>query len=264
MLGPQTQGATMQKRVLISVGLLIGVSAITAQAANVPNVQFTGCTEFVGIAPVDQVKARALVPPRYTLVTDVGGAKLVVRVTDCKAVRVGNLPSKPGRVAQVGLMIFSPDGTGTDPNTAINNYTLSYASNVPGLVAMLRLANVPAALDARLEYEFTPDSGPAELYAAVSPLLDASPTWFLNGKVNPPTFGTTFLANWWFLSGSHEIKMESVFPAIAFDFASTVSFVTSRHNIIGGLLSSNRIDNFPLSFRGAYDSATMATTSTWY
>lgn len=221
-------------------------------------VQFAQCTEFVGVAPVDALKARALVPARYALVGDAAGARLVVRVADCAAVRVGPLPARPGRVAQIGLIIVSPDGTGTDPNTSINNYTLSYASNSPALVAALRAAGVPAALDAGLAYEVTPPSGPgSEFYAAVSRVAEGSPTWFLHGSVNTPTFATSFLANWWRAEGGRQTKMATDIASISFDFASQLSFTTSRLNTIGRLMGSNRAPAFVQSFRGAFAAGTM-------
>lgn len=224
-------------------------------------VQFNQCTEFVGLAPVDAVKAQALVPARYAVVLGAGGASLVVRVADCRSVRVGALPARPGRVAQIGLLIASPDGTATDPATSINNYTLSYASNSAPLVLALRAAGVPAALDTGLAYEINPPSGPgSEFYAAVSPELDASPTWFLRGRVNTPTVATTFLANWWRADGTRDTKMATTVPTISFDFASQVSFSTSRLNTIGQLTGVNEVPGFALSFRGAFEAATMVVT----
>ena len=97
-------------------------------------VRFENCTEFVGVAPVDEAKARTLVPAPYQLVTDNAGAKLVVRLSDCQGIAVNHRPAKPGTVAHIGIMLYSPDGTATDPNTSINNYTLFYTSNLADLV----------------------------------------------------------------------------------------------------------------------------------
>ena len=230
------------------------------------SVQFAQCTEFVGVAPVDATRARALVPAAYTPVVDAAGARLVVRAADCASVRVGNLPPKPGRVAQIGIIILSPDGTAADPNTGINNYTLTYASNAPALVAALRGAGVPAALDLGLAYEISPPLGTgSEFYVAVSPELDVGTgkraTWFLHGSVNSPQVPTTFLANWWRRDGTREVKMATDIPAISFDFASQVRFATSRLNTVGGLLGANGLAGFPLSFRGAFAAGTMVVTT---
>jgi hypothetical protein len=232
----------------------------TSHAAKVNglDVKFSDCTEFVGVAPVAQDVARALVPTRYQLVTDAQGAKLVVRVVQCKGVQVGDQGRRPGRVAQVGLMIQSPDGTATDPNTSINNYTLSYVSDHPSLVAGLGALGVPTALDTSLTVEATPVAANAqELYAAVAPAFGTAPTWFVHGTVNTPTVPTPFLANWWVQEGSKVTKMATTLPLILFDFASEVSFTTSRQNLIGRLLQTNQIARFPVSFRGAFATGTM-------
>ena len=238
-------------------------AAGNAHSTTPPQVVFSDCTEFVGVAPVDAVKARALVPTRYNLVSDAAGARLVVRVADCKNVKVGTGTPRAGRVAQIGIIIVSPDGTATDPNTSINNYTLSYASDSPALVFALRAAGEPAALDTALAVETTPATGAnSEFYAAAAPEGDISPTWFLQGRVNTPAVGTSFLANWWRLGSSRQTKMATSIAAINFDFASVVSFSTSRLNTVGRLLGRNTISAFPVSFHGAFATGTMVTTVT--
>jgi hypothetical protein len=214
------------------------------------------------VAPVNEAAARALVPNRYSLIADPAGAKLVVRIADCKAVRVGTLPARPGTVAHIGIMIASPDGTGTDPNTSINNYTLTYATNSAALALSLRGAKVPAVLDPDLAYEFAPAQGPSELFAAVTPEFGVSPTWFIHGTVTNPSFPTPFLANWWFEQGAWQTKMATDIPTILFDFSSNVSFYTSRNNVVGRLVGSNKIENFPLSFRGQFAVGTMTISVT--
>lgn len=245
-----------------AIAALLSLSAAASVAHDgALNVQFARCSEFVGVVPVDAAAARALVPARYHLVADAAGARLVVRAADCESVRVGPLPARPGRVAQVGIMIVSPDGTAADPNTGINNYTLSYASNSAALVLALRAAGVPAALDAGLAYEVTPAAA-GELYVAVGPELDAgSPTWFLQGQVTTPAIHSRFDANWWRQAGAREVKMATSIDDIAFDFGSAVTFSTSRHNLIGRLLGRNHVAGFPLSFRGRFDAGSMQVTS---
>ncbi len=235
-------------------------SAVAASAAESRlTVQFSQCSEFVGLVPVPAAKAQAQLPARYTLVVDGANmARLVVRMTDCKAIRVGHLPAHPGRLAQTGLLIVSPDGTASDPNTGINNYTISYASNVPELVAGLLASGVPAALDTGMEYSVTPPLGAGStLYAAVAPAFSDSPRFFLDGTVNTPTFQTTFLANWWRVDGGRQVRMQTNFPTIAFDFASAVAFTTGSANVDGRLLDTDRVSSFAITYRGAYDAATM-------
>lgn len=229
----------------------------SAHAENIPAVVFNDCAEFVGVAPVEESAARSLVPDRYNLLADGSDAQLVVRVADCKVVRVGLSRARPGRVAQIGIIIESPDGTATDPNTSINNYTLSYATNSPALLRLLRRARVPAVLDPRLAFEITPVQESSELYAAVNSLWRVSPTWFLHGRTMTPSFPTTFLANWWSARGESQTKMSTDIPGIFFDFASDVSLYTSRNNFIGRLIGRNGVAGFPLSFRGQFASGRM-------
>ncbi len=220
-------------------------------------VSFNNCTEFVGVAPVDEIKARALVPVDYQLVTDEAGAKLVVRISNCQGIAVNHQRSQPGTVAHIGMMIYSPDGTATDPNTSINNYTLSYVSNIAGLVKALSKQGVTAELDTSLAYEVTPLNGLSEFYVSVSPDAAKVPDWSLYGSIKEPQIPSEFLANWWQLSRKGEVKMATTIPLIYFDFSSEVSFFTSRQNPIGALLGSNRIASFPLSFRGQFAAAEM-------
>ena len=120
---------------------------------------------------------------------------------------------------------------------------------------------MPAAVDTGLAYEVSPSTGlGSEFYAAVSPEFDASPTWFLHGSVNTPSFATSFLANWWRADGARETKMATDIPSISFDFASQMSFTTSRLNLIGKLTGSNRAPAFVQSFRGAFAAGTMVVT----
>ncbi len=242
--------------------LAITAASVAHAAEAAPlTVQFGQCTEFVGLAPVDAVGATALLPAQYQLVISGGAATLVVRVTDCQAIRVADAAPKPGRLAQVGLLIVSPDGTATDPNTSINNYTLSYTSNLPLLVQRVKSSGVPASLDEGLAYEFAPATGRSELYAAVAPDEGGQPRFTLHGSVSTPTIPIPFLANWWRGSGAKAVKMSSTFPDILFDFTSEMSFTTSHLNVVGRLLPGNQVASFPVSFRGAYHVATMVVTT---
>src|SRR5262245_34118309 len=137
----------LQRWEWIGVGLATVLVAVEARASESFSTTFANCTEFVGEVGVPESAARALVPDRYQLIANGETATLVIRIADCKSVQVGNVPARPGRVAHVGILIVSPDGTAIDPNTSINNYTLTYATNVLELFVRLVAANVPAALD---------------------------------------------------------------------------------------------------------------------
>ena len=55
--------------------------------------------------------------------------------------------------------------------------------------------------------------------------------------------------------------MATTIPTIYFDFTSTVSFYTSRSNLIGLLIGGNTVANFPVSYRGQYQTAQMTVTT---
>ncbi|MBQ0942951.1 hypothetical protein KAK07_06360 [Ideonella sp. 4Y16] len=237
---------------LAALGLFTAVASHAHDGR--PAVQFQHCTEFVGVAPVDASAARAAVPAAYTLVADGAGARLVVRVADCQQVRVGAGPARPGRVAQIGLMVVSPDGTGTDPLTSINNYLLSYATNGAALAVVLRSAGIPVSLDEGLTIETLPQGARQELFAAVAA---DNARWGLLGQVSTPSLSQPFLANWWYSGRLGRAKMATDIPVIAFDFTSQVRFVSSLGGVMGPLLPGHASPEFPLSFRGAFDLGTM-------
>lgn len=107
-----------------------------------------------------------------------------MRVADRQRVRVGLGAARPGRVGQIGIIIASPDGTGTDPLTSINNYLLSYATNGWSLAAALRAAGIPVSLDEGLSIETLPQGVRQELVAAVAA---DNARWGLLGQVSTPT-----------------------------------------------------------------------------
>ena len=71
--------------------LLAAGSAAADNTSNTLTVQFSQCTEFVGLAAVDATAARALVPAAYAPVVNAQGATLVVRDV------------RKGRICAIGL-----------------------------------------------------------------------------------------------------------------------------------------------------------------
>ncbi|MBV9377187.1 MAG: hypothetical protein JO320_19405 [Alphaproteobacteria bacterium] len=90
------------------------------------NVQFAGCTEFVGWGPVSLAAAQTLVPAGYVIAGAKNGeAAIVVRATSCEEVSVDHSPAQPTELSQIGINLVAPDGTGD-----INNYTVIYVTNI--------------------------------------------------------------------------------------------------------------------------------------
>ncbi len=94
-------------------------------------------------------------------------------------------------------------------------------------------------------------------FVGVAPVAQDAARALVPARYQLVTVPTPLLANWWVLDGSKETKMATTLPLILFDFASEVSFTTSRQNLIGRLLQANQIARFPLSFRGAFAAGTM-------
>lgn len=226
-------------------------------AAHNAEAVFEDCTEFVGIAPVSLAEAQALVPPVFSIVDAGGAALLVIRISNCREVSVGNSLPRPGTVAHIGINIVPPDGLGD-----INNYTLTYVSDIGMLVKKLRASGLPARHDVDLLYEFTRDSGmTGNLLGIVTPATGI--TWHVYGRESDPEPGSAFpfRAIWWYATPGHMVRMDTTFPAIAFGDAQ-VSFHTPDETSLRNLLGGGTIAAFPgLSVRGVFDSAQMTVTT---
>ena len=217
------------------------------------SVDFSDCTEFAGVGPVDFAKASALVPPVFTTLVVGSTGGIVVRATNCKALSVNGGHPSPTSISQIGIEIVPPDNTGD-----INNYTLLYVSDNLELVRAFQCAGVPALYDPTLTYQFTYDStGKAgELYVEVQSI--GLPAYFLSGTETDPTApGELFLANWWYATPHEVVKQASNFPDIAFGVPS-VTLHTDRNSDLGKLIGGNTDSDFHLfPVRGIYPSAHM-------
>ncbi|HEY1340488.1 MAG TPA: hypothetical protein VGF59_23410 [Bryobacteraceae bacterium] len=244
------------KRVTVAARAALFLAACAALRADSSfTAALKNCTELIGFGPVDFAAARALVPASFTLVPFNGSAGLVVRASRCESVRIDGLPAKSAVVAQAGIAVIPPDGTGD-----INNYTLLYSTNDDQLFFALLRAGLPAVLDLALAYEFTPDStGHGEMYAAVSPLLQ--PAWFLTGAADPPPpGGAPVTANWWYNSLRGTLKMATTIPSISYGAAS-FALHTSRSSTLGKLIGGNTDSAFVLfNARGVFATGDFAAT----
>jgi len=247
------------KRTSLCFALTLAVAASAAWADPASRgftVDFSQCTEFAGVGPVDFARASALVPSVFTTLPVGTTGGIVVRATSCASVKVDGGRGIPTNVSQIGVEIVPPDGTGD-----INNYTLIYISNNPELVLAFNLAGVPAVFAPSLIYEFTYDStGKAgELYVEAEGL--GLPAYFLTGTESDPTsLGSDFKANWWYAGSKGVVKQASDFPDIAFGTAN-ISLHTDRNSALGHLIGGNTDGDYHfLPVRGVYASAHMQVT----
>ncbi len=239
---------------LLILELTVAPSAIRADPGGRGfTVDFSQCTEFAGVGPVDYGKASALVPSPFAALPAGTTGAIVVRATSCAGVKVNGGRAIPTNISQIGVEIVPPDGTGD-----INNYTLIYVTDNPELVLAFKLAGVPAVLDPGLTYEFTYDATglAGELYVEADGFN--LPAYFLTGtETDPAAAGSDFKANWWFESPAGKVKQASDFPDIAFGTAS-IGVHTDKNSALGKLIGGNTDSDFHfLPVRGVYPSATM-------
>jgi hypothetical protein len=233
-----------------SLALCLAASPLIAgDSRQVLAASLENCTELIGFGPVPLAAVQPLVPPRFQVVPIVpGNAGLVVRASSCSRVSLDGQGPEPVLVAQIGIAIASPDGTGD-----INNYSLLYVTNSKRLADALQDAGLPAQWDGAFAYEFTPNAaGSGELYVAVSP---AGGPYFLTGNASPPPGPPSpVVANWWFAARESVVKMSTSIPGIAYG-PSTAVLHTSKFTAIGNLIGGNTDAAFLfLNARGVFAS----------
>jgi len=247
-------GGAFKPAVLFTLSLL-APAAFADNGHHGFDATLTNCTELIGLGPVPFVTARALVPASYLLIPFNGSAGLVIRAARCEEVGIDKGAAQPAIVAQVGIAVVSPDGSGD-----INNYTLLYSTDNDRLAKELGQAGQPAVLDQNLRYEFSPDAfGNGEIYSAVSPALQ--PAWFLTGSAGtPPPGGVPTVANWWFDGSRGVVKVSTSIPSISYGPA-TFSLHTSKSSLLGSLIGGNTYGAFVFfNARGGFSGADLTVT----
>jgi hypothetical protein len=184
------------------------------------DVDFANCTEYAGFVPVPLANATPLVPAGYSIaLASPGEGNAIVRVAHCASVVVAGKASGPGTVAQLGVNIVPPNGTGD-----INNYTVWYDTDGVALWAGLRGAGIDAALDPILFYDRLPSSDGTTARLIVANGVDPAPPFIIDSTVLIPTSQTQaidFTANWWQTNSGQPAVMASDFPNILFGAEST-------------------------------------------
>jgi hypothetical protein len=183
------------------------------------DVDFQNCTEYAGFVPVPAANASPFLPAGFTLALGAPGeANAIVRVAHCASVVVQGKATGPGTVAQLGVNIVPPDGTGD-----INNYTVWYDTDGVALATGLRQAGIAAALDPTLFYDRLPLPGGTTARLIIANVLPPPP-FVIDSVVLIPTSATQaidFTANWWQTNAGATAEMASDFPNILFGPEST-------------------------------------------
>ncbi len=217
-------------------------SAATLRSVTGPgSVDFAQCSEFAGETSIAAAPARDVVPAQFQLAGSGTTAILVVRVAHCAAISIAGGNPQPATLAQVGISIVSPDGTGD-----ITNYTLWYETTSPHLAAYLSAFGIPARLVPDLTYLFIPfDTGTMGPLVILGPARAGDPGFIVNSSATIPTAAPIpFVANWWVCGGASCVKMGTTFPAIQFGSAHS-TLITNPANPLGQLIGGATI-TFPL------------------
>jgi hypothetical protein len=233
-------------------------SALTAGlGTGTLDVAFASCTEYAGFVPVPLANAARLVPSGFTVALAAPGeANAIVRVAHCASVVVAGRGTGAGTVAQLGVNIVSPDGTGD-----INNYTVWYDTDGAILFAALRQAGVNAAFDPLFFYSRQPKSDGTSAALVVANGFAPAPPFVIDSTVLIPTSATQaidFKANWWQENGGATAKMASDFPNILFGPESTgVTIEVIPGTQLGNLIGAATGTFVGLSVSNVIPSATM-------
>jgi hypothetical protein len=244
-------------RCAVGTLLLLVAHPVIAQEGRNFTANITNCTEVIAFGPIPLANVQKWVPEAFTITLfGPATAGLVMRASECNFA-FGAEPATPILIAQIGISIASPDGTGQ-----INNYSLLYETNNLSLARALRSAGWPAEYDPHLAYEFTPGTtGSGSVYIAVSPL---DGPYFLEGSASPPPGPPApVVANWWFASNGADVKLATSIPApgIAYGQATTTLF-TSKLTDLGALIGGNSDANFSLlNARGIFAQATLTVSN---
>jgi hypothetical protein len=171
------------------------------------DVDFSTCTEMASLTPVPIANIRPRVPAQYAIANEANGTGfVVVRIASCAGVKINGADIGAGTVAQVGVNLVSPDGTGD-----LDNYTLYYDTTSAVLTARLRA------------FGFESRWLPGITYADAGTSLTVSVPgrgYSVAGPVVPPTGpGIPFEADWWSATRSSESKTATTLGSIQFSTA---------------------------------------------
>lgn len=233
------------------------LAAVQVAAFGAPpafQVQLQNCTEFIGIASLPVASLQPRVPAGYVIAEGPPGfGSLVVRTSECPNSRVDGGPAENVKVAQIGVVVIPPDGTGD-----INNYTLTYSTNSLRLALKLELAGVNLTYDNDQIYERLG----ADFYSEVSPLVGTVPGWSVQGVVADPPAGTPqfpFVANWWTNVRNGRLKMSTAIPQLSYGDGSVRVF-TRRQSVLGTVLNANSVA-FGTNLRGVFASGVLTVST---
>lgn len=214
------------------------------------SVSFNDCSELASITTISVAKARTVVPSSFKLAGDANGAPFVVRVANCAAVSIDGGPPEAGTVAQLGISLVPPDGTGD-----INNYTAWYYTTSRALSKALRRQGVPAQWVPNLRYQLTGGT------LTIDAQRPAEAPFHVTAPVVEPNYVVPFQANWWVQNGCSRTKMSTPIPSISFGSAKA-TLTTPPKGQLARLLGSSTATFALLDSFNRFATAPMTVTVT--
>jgi len=194
-------------------------------------VVFQDCIETVGITLAPMSAVRAHVPSNYTIQGEPFApvAPFVVRTAHCQHVIVNGFDSGEHSLAQIGVAIVSPDGTG-----ARNTYQLWYYTDSPNLAVAMNRNGIGVEFSGKIAYDHTSCGAGVPCPIHVEPGPNARPSWSLDGTVTEGSVAISLPAtsNWWRETPSGSTKMTSSGPngVVTGTFGSGDFVVTTPEN----------------------------------
>jgi hypothetical protein len=171
------------------------------------DVDFSTCTEMASLTPVPIANIRPLVPAQYAIANEANGTGfVVVRIASCAGVKINGNDIGAGTVAQVGVNLVAPDGSGD-----LDNYALYYDTTSAVFTARLRAFG--------FESRWLPGIQYTDLGTSLAIRVPGR-GYSVAGPVDPPTApGIPFEADWWSAARSSESKTATTLGSIQFSTA---------------------------------------------
>jgi hypothetical protein len=220
---------------------------VTSEFKALDVITFQECKETTGVGLAPMAAVRAHVPSNYTILGEPFSpvTSIAFRTADCEHIIVGGFDTGHHSIAQTGVSIVSPDGTGDR-----NQYQLWYYTDSPNLAVAMNHAGIPVEFTGKLTYDHTSAGPGVPAPINVFPGPNARPGWSLSGTVTPGAVEVSqaITINWWRETPFGSTKMASSGPGgiaqVTFGGGS-YSVTTDANSALAAAYGSSTI-NFPL------------------
>ena len=208
----------------------------TQRAASLPGSRMTlsNCIEGVGMTMVATDAARTLVPAPFRLVGEDDSATPLVVLAVRGEIALGEHQPTTGIIAQIGLVIVPPDGTGD-----INVFTCWYYTSHAELARHLRHQGIDGQHVPHMNYTYGPNGVDAGFRVVVG--QPGQPLFSIDGSVQQPREQIRFVANWWASSQGGSVKMTTRIPE-AFVGEASLTLTTDLYSALGQLVGAASAD----------------------